>query len=114
VSSAGGFGIESLRQRARWLAEAADASGGRLDAIERSALVQFVYIGDDAHDQIESTAERFELSPELIDETPFVLIGSVSQVVDKLERLRSDIGISHYVIREPDAFAPVVAALAGR
>jgi probable F420-dependent oxidoreductase len=107
----GGFGIDAVRQRARWLA---DAAGDRLEAIERSSLVQFVHVGDGADAQIESTAERFELSRELIDETPFVLIGSVDQVVDKLERLRSDIGISHYVIRDPEGFAPVVASLAGR
>jgi probable F420-dependent oxidoreductase len=114
VPTAGGFGIEALRQRARWLADAAGAAGDRLDAIERSALVQFVYIGDDADQQIQPTAERFELDPDQIQDTPFVLIGSVAQVVDKLERLRADIGISHYVIREPETFAPVVAALAGR
>jgi probable F420-dependent oxidoreductase len=107
----GGFGIDAVRQRARWLA---DAAGDRLEAIERSSLVQFVHVGDGADAQIESTAERFELSRELIDETPFVLIGSVDQVVDKLEQLRSDVGISHYVIRDPEGFAPVVAALAGR
>ena len=44
---------------------------------------------------------------------PFVLSGSVEQVVDKLERVRERTGISHYVIRDPDTFAPVVATLAG-
>ena len=107
----GGFAIDEVRRRARWLAEAA---GDRLDAIERSALVQFVHVGDDADEQIDSAAERFELSRELIDDTPFVLIGSVAEVVDKLGRLRADIGISHYVVRDPEGFAPVVEALAGR
>ena len=76
--------------------------------------MQFVYVGADADEQIESTADKFELSRDLIDETPFVLVGSVEQVVDKVERLRSDVGISHYVVRDPEGFAPVVAALAGR
>lgn len=110
----GGFGIDAVRQRASWLEEDAGAAGDRLGAIERSSLVQFVYVGDDAEEQIDSTAARFEISRELVEETPFLLIGSVSQVVDKLERLRSDVGISHYVIREPEGFAPVVDALAGR
>ena len=43
-----------------------------------------------------------------------MLVGSVEQVVDKLERLRADLGISHYVVRDAEQFAPVVAALAGR
>ena len=53
-------------------------------------------------------------SRQVIEETPFVLIGSVEQIVDKLERLRDDVGISHYVIRDAEAFAPVAAILAGR
>jgi probable F420-dependent oxidoreductase len=107
----GGFASDAVRQREQWLTEAA---GDRLGAIERSSLVQFVYVGADADERIESTAERFEVSRELIEETPFVLIGSVAQVVDKLERLRTDIGISHYVVRDAEGFAPVVDALAGR
>jgi probable F420-dependent oxidoreductase len=107
----GGFAIDAVRQRSQWLA---DAAGDRIDAIERSSLVQFLYVGADADEQIDSTAQRFEVSRELIDETPFVLIGTVEQVVDKLERLRSDVGISHYVIRDAEGFAPVVDTLAGR
>ena len=40
--------------------------------------------------------------------------GAVEQIIDKLERLRDDVGISHYVIRDAEGFAPVAAALAGR
>jgi len=42
------------------------------------------------------------------------LLGSLEQIVDKLERLRQDVGISHVVVRDAEGFAPVVAALAGR
>jgi hypothetical protein len=38
----------------------------------------------------------------------------VQQIVDKLERLRTELGINHYVVREAEMFAPVVTALAGR
>ena len=107
----GGFEIHDVRQRSRWLAEEA---GDRLDDIERSALVQTTHVGAGADDELDVMAERFGVTRELIDETPFVLVGSVEQVVDKLERLRSDVGISHFVIREPESFAPVLAALAGR
>ena len=82
--------------------------------IERSALVQLVDIGADAGDRIAATAERFEIAADQVEHTPFLLIGSVEQIVDKLERLRDDVGISHYVIRDAESFAPVVDALAGR
>ncbi len=109
--SAGGFGIEAIRQRSRWLT---DAAGDRAGDIERSALVQAIDIGADSSDRLDATAERFDVSRQVIDETPFALVGSVEQVVDKLERLRADVGISHYVIRDAEAFAPVAAILAGR
>jgi probable F420-dependent oxidoreductase len=109
--TAGGFGINAVRERSQWLAE---ASGDRHADIESSALVQLVHIGAGADEQIRTTAEKFDLSRERIVETPFLLIGSVEEVVDKLERLRLDVGISHFVIRDAEGFAPVVAALAGR
>lgn len=107
----GGFSIETIRERARWLA---DDAGDRGDDIESSSLVQLTHVGAGADEEIAATAERFEVTTELIAETPFLLMGSVEQIVDKLERLRADVGISHYVIRDPEGFAHVVAALAGR
>jgi probable F420-dependent oxidoreductase len=109
--SPGGFALADIRARARWLAEAA---GDRADDIELSALVQVTHVGSDADRQLRSLAERFRVSPELIDETPFALVGSLAQVVDKVERLRAEVGISHLVVRDAAGFAPVVAALAGR
>ena len=43
-------------------------------------------------------AARFELDEALLADSPFVLAGSVEQVVDTLERVRERTGISHYVI----------------
>jgi probable F420-dependent oxidoreductase len=107
----GGFAIEAVRERSRWLAHEA---GDRLADIECSALVQRTHIGEGADEELTSAAERFDMSVESINETPFVLIGSVEQVVDKLERLRADVGITHFVVRDPEGFAPVAAALTGR
>jgi probable F420-dependent oxidoreductase len=106
----GGFGLAALRERSRWLS---DAAGDRDAAIERSALVQLTHVGDGADERIAETAAQFDVTPELIGETPFVLIGSVEQVVDKIQRLRDELGISHFVVREATGFAPVVEALAG-
>ena len=57
---------------------------------------------------------RFDVDPAILADSPFVLAGTVGQLIDKLERIRAATGISHYVVREPDSFAPVVDALAGR
>jgi probable F420-dependent oxidoreductase len=105
-----GFALDALVERARWLAEAA---GDRDGDIERSALVQVIGIGPGAP-SAEDTAARFSVDVEMVRETPFVLQGSVAEVVDKLERLREVLGISHYVVRDPEVFAPVVEALSGK
>ena len=41
----GGFGVEAVVERVRWLEEAA---GDRNDRIERSTLVQMTHVGGDA------------------------------------------------------------------
>ena len=105
--TAGGFALAEVERRAAWLAEAAE---GR--SVERSALVQACFVGAGAPSAA-ALAARFDLDEQTVADTPFALSGSVDQIVDKLERLRERTGISHYVVREPEAFAPVVDALAG-
>lgn len=104
---AGGFGIDEVVRRSDWLSEAA---GERDAEIVRSALVQFVACGDDAP-TLSDLAAQFELDEAVVAETPFVLSGSLEQVVDKIGRLRESLGITHFVVREPEVFAPVVDAL---
>lgn len=108
--SAGGFARETIAERRRWLREAA---AERFDAIELSALVQQTHIGDGADEARADAAERVGVDGDFVDDTPFALIGSVDQVVDKLHGLRDDLGINHFVVRDAEGFAPVVDALSG-
>lgn len=108
--SGGGFAIEQIRERADWLTEAA---GDRNQVIERSVLVQITAVGAEAHAETLAT-ERLAQYADLMDETPFMLSGTLEQIIDKIERLREDLLISHFVVRDAEGFAPVVAALAGR
>ena len=74
-------------------------------------------VTDDRRKAAEELARRWEqLNPAEILESPYVLIGTVEQVVEALRARRERWSISYYVIFEPyiDAFAPVVARLAGR
>jgi probable F420-dependent oxidoreductase len=107
----GGFGIEQIRERNRWLTAAA---GDRLARLERSILVQVTGVRSDVGAEYDELASRFGVDRSLVADTPFVLLGSVEQIVDKLERLREDLGVSHVVVRDAEGFAPVVEALAGR
>lgn len=105
--SAGGFAMEHVVKRSDWLTEAA---GARNAEIERSSLVQRTAVGTTAYADAIADAAYADYV-DILDETPFMLVGSVEQIVDKLERLRAEVGISHYVVRDPEGFAPVVDAL---
>jgi probable F420-dependent oxidoreductase len=109
-----GWRAGGVDERVRLVREAA---GERYDLVELNALVQRVVVTDDRRQAAEELANRWrQLSPEEILESPYVLIGAVDQLVEDLYARRERWDISSYVIFEPyiDAFAPVVARLAGR
>ena len=108
VPGPGGFAYADVALRAEWLASAA---GERADDIERSTLVQHAKITSDSAAEVAAIASRFDMSETLVEETPFILIGSTAQIVDKLSRLRESLGISHVVVRNAQDFGPVVEAL---
>jgi probable F420-dependent oxidoreductase len=110
VPSGGGFPLAEVRRRLAWLREAA---GERFDAIELSVLVQQTHVGAGADAAIEAAATRLGSDRELVSETPFLLMGSLAQVVEKVHRIRDELGVNHLVVRHAAGFAPVVEALAG-
>jgi probable F420-dependent oxidoreductase len=94
-----------------------EAAGARYQRLEVNALVQRVVITDDRRHAAEELATRWtQLSPEDILQSPYVLIGTADQMIEDLRARRERWGISYYVVFEPymEAFAPVVAALAGK
>ncbi|MDX2381828.1 MAG: TIGR03621 family F420-dependent LLM class oxidoreductase [Acidimicrobiia bacterium] len=107
--SGAGFAIAHVERRRDWLR---DAAGGRTDHIELSALVQATHVGEGWEDAAEKFAVAIAADRDVVDETPFALIGSPDSIVDKLHRLRERLGISHFVVRDPEGFAPIVAKLA--
>lgn len=52
-----------------------------------------------------------DLRAEHAAEVPYLLVGSVAGIVEHIERCNERWGISYYVVRELDAFAPVISAL---
>jgi probable F420-dependent oxidoreductase len=103
-------GLEERLQRIR------KAAGERYTRLELNALVQRVEVTDHRYLAAEELANRWpQLSASEILQSPFVLIGTVDQMVEDLQQRRERWGISYYVVfeRDMDAFAPVVARLAG-
>jgi probable F420-dependent oxidoreductase len=110
-----GWRASSVDERIRLVREAAGTE--RYARLELSALVQRIVVTQDRREAAgELTSRWTELTPDEILHSPYVLIGTVDQMVEDLQARRARWGISYYVIFEAylDAFAPVVARLAGR
>lgn len=108
-----GWRVSGVDDRLRLLkAVAAD----RYTRLELNVLVQRVVVTDDRRRAAEQLARDWnQLSPDEILESPYVLIGTVGQIVEDLRMRRQRWGMSYFTIFEPyvTAFAPVVAQLAG-
>ncbi len=108
-----GWRVSGVDERVQLVREAAgDAQYARL---ELNALVQRVVVNNDRRQAAEELASRWtQLTPDEILQSPYVLIGTIDQMVEDLQAYRDRWGISYYVVHEPymDAFAPVVARLA--
>lgn len=92
------------------------AAGERFDQIEMNVRAFMVRVTDQRVDALVGLAAAVATPRELLEESPFVLIGSPAQITEDLLSRRERWGFS-YVIVGPDEvelFAPVVAALRGR
>jgi probable F420-dependent oxidoreductase len=108
------FRAAAVDERVRLVREVA---GDRYAALELCALVQRVVVTDDRLNAAEELTGRWtQLSAADSLASPYVLIGTTEQMVEDLLARRQRWGISYYVVFEPfmDAFAPVIARLAGK
>ena len=120
--SAGRVGRESAANAtgsatAEKLAWVREAAGERFDDIELHTNLTNVFVTDDRLPTMEKIARGYGLDdPAAALEIPHVVIGTVAQCVDQLLERRASTGISHYTVFEAnlDAFAPIIAELAGR
>jgi probable F420-dependent oxidoreductase len=99
-----------------WVREGA---GDRFDDLELNAWVPVVSITDDAQAVAELLAPGFGLGDEdptsLLD-SPMVIVGTVPELVDRLQERRDRWGFSYHVVQNESALelAPLVAELTGR
>ncbi len=116
--TSGAVGVEAAKtavadryhERIGWIREAA---GERFESIELQILCQFEQITNDRETMYANIAPVFGLTPEEAKDVPIVVVGTVDQVIEDLRRRREMYGFSYVVVHDIDAFAPVVAALAG-
>jgi probable F420-dependent oxidoreductase len=115
VIGAAGVGsstAESTDQKIGWIR---DGAGDRFDEIEIEIAGCFAEVTDNAGPAVARYADLFGLTASQILDHPNVLIGSVDAICDTLRARRERYGISYITVSAPvaEAFAPVVARLAG-
>lgn len=105
--------VERFRERVAWVRAAA---GDRFDHLELHCNTAFCLVGVDRRATAHAMAPGFGISPEAALEVPIALVGSVDEICHTLERRREELGFSYWAVPGDalDAFAPVVARLAGR
>jgi probable F420-dependent oxidoreductase len=87
-------------------------AGARFDDIEFNAMVQVVQITDDRQAALAKVVDRVEgLTMDDAVSTPYLLIGSVDEIVLHMMTCNERWGISYFAVRELDDFVPVLRAL---
>src|SRR5499433_233613 len=106
--------VADVDERMRLVREAA---GPRVHRLELSAQIQRVIVTDHRREAAAELASQWkQLSVEDVLEAPYVLIGTVDEMVEALHARRERWGLSYFVTFEPylETPAPVVARLAGQ
>lgn len=102
-----------VEEKLGWIKEGA---GERYDQIELNVLVFEAHVTASAPEVLERIGEAADTAPEVVAESPQVLVGSVDEIAEIMEQRRQRFGISYYTFYEPDleTMAPVVERLSGR
>jgi probable F420-dependent oxidoreductase len=89
------------------------AAGDRYDALTFHGWLRHAQVTDDGRGAAAEIAAATGLEVEDVLDSPFVLVGSVDEIVERLRARRERWGYSYYTVQQPSAheFAPVVAAL---
>jgi probable F420-dependent oxidoreductase len=107
------FRVAMVDERVRLVRETA---GPRFTQLELNVLVQRVTVTDERRKAVGELTSRWpQLTPDDVLGSPYVLVGTVEQIVEDLRARRERWGISYVMTHEPfmHTLAPVVARLAG-
>ena len=93
-----------------------EAAGSRLNDIEFNVRAYLVNVTDDRRRTIDGLAAGMGVTTDLIENSPFALIGSPASLAEDLLARRERWGFSYVIVgaEDVDTFAPVVAQLAGK
>jgi probable F420-dependent oxidoreductase len=102
----------ATREKLEWVRAAA---GERFDSLEINTLIQAVAVADQRMAAADQLASRFKVAREVVLETVYVALGTIEEICETLRQRRERYGVSYLTVfeRDMEAFAPVVARLAG-
>ena len=98
----------------RQLEQIRAGAGERFEEIELDALVQIVVVTASSEEGTAATTrlrDEHGLDPDHLGDTPYVLVGTVGEIVARLHRCRERWGITSFTVRDLDEFAPIIAAM---
>lgn len=104
---------EANQEKVAWVREAA---GERFEQLEFSSTVFIAAVTDHSEDAAQGIGKHLGLTAEQTRNCTHVLVGSVEQIVEELQKRREQFGFSCIEIQDNymEALAPVVARLAGK
>jgi len=90
-----------------------EAAGDRLDDLTFHGWLRAVSVTNDGRGAAAKIAAATGLTEDDVLASPFVLVGSVEEIVERLGQRRERWGYSYYTVQQPSAreFAPVIEAL---
>jgi probable F420-dependent oxidoreductase len=107
------FSAEACDRKVSWVRQAA---AGRWSSLHLSMLLHQARFSEDQQGAFREIAIDMECTPEVVSQSPSVLVGTPQQVMEILQERRERWGLNEWIVREEqmDAFAPVVSELTGR
>jgi probable F420-dependent oxidoreductase len=112
------FRRDTTRQQVAWVREAA---GDRFAGLTLNAYASFhpLTVTDDARGEARRVADSLreravvDLTEDQVLDSPHLWIGSVDALVEKIQGLREELGITSFMLGDPDEMLPIVERLAG-
>ena len=94
----------------------AAAGAHRINDIEMNIRTFFVKVTNDRAKTVEGISSMFGVDADMINNSPFALIGSVEEFIEQLLERRERWGLSYTIVNAEniDECAPIVAALRGK
>jgi probable F420-dependent oxidoreductase len=108
-------GLSPEAEAARRVGFVRTAAGDRFSALDIESSPYFTEVTEDPKPALARVAKMVGMSAELLIDHPNVLIGSSTEIVERLQARRERLCINYVTIQQDqlDAFAPIAARLRG-